>query len=172
MLIVSFTTSLSAHKNIWCAIIFVLIIYTPYYTLSKKNNYANIPNNTVLRVVKKTNVTVDYDVENLGIDNFSSKKIEIFNTIFVKNDTRKKVEVINSREKENVVEKLKLFTKVKTVTRDFSQTYKNAISEALPKSKQIVDRFHIFKNLTDDLNDYIKRNVAERLKMIDRKKML
>ena len=55
------------------------------------------------------------------------------------------MDVINSREKEKVVEKLRLFTKVKTVTRDFSKTYKNAISEALPKAKQIVDRFHIFK---------------------------
>ena len=65
----------------------------------------------------------------MGIDDFSSKKREIFNTIFVDNDKKKKVEVINSREKEDVVEKLKLFKKVKTVTRDFSQTYKNAINE-------------------------------------------
>lgn len=79
------------------------------------------------------------------------------------------MEVINSREKEDVIEKLKLFTKIKTVTRDFSQTYKNAIFEALPRAKQIVDRFHIFKNLTDDLNNYIKRNVAEPIKMINKK---
>ena len=58
---------------------------------------------------------------------------------------------------------MKLFTKVKTITRDFSQTYKNAINEALPKAIQIVDRFHILKNLTDDL----KRNIADRTKMID-----
>ena len=58
---------------------------------------------------------------------------------------------------------------MKTVTRDFSQTYKNAINEVLPKAIQIVDRFHIFKNLTDDLNDYLKRNIADRTKMIDRK---
>lgn len=103
----------------------------------------------------------------MGIDDFSSKKREIFNTIFVDNDKNKKVEVINSREKDDVVEKLKLFKKVKTVTRDFSQTYKNAISEALPKAKQIVDRFHILKNLTDDLNEYIKRNIKETIKMID-----
>lgn len=68
-----------------------------------------------------------------------------------------------------MVETLKLLTKVKTVTRDFSQTYKNAINEALPKAIQIVDRFHIFKNLTDDLNDYIKRNIADRIKMIDKR---
>ena len=32
----------------------------------------------------------DYEVENLGIDDFSSKKREIFNTIFVDNDKKKK----------------------------------------------------------------------------------
>ena len=64
---------------------------------------------------------------------------------------------------------MKLFTNVKTVTRDFSQTYRNAINEALPKAIQIVDRFHILKNLTDDLNDYLKRNIADRIQMIDTK---
>lgn len=83
------------------------------------------------------------------------------------NDNKKKVEVINSREKDEVVKTLKLFTKIKTITRDFSQTYKNAINEALPKAIQIVDRFHILKNSTDDLNDYLKRNIADRTKMID-----
>ena len=61
-----------------------------------------------------------------------------------------KIEIINSREKDDIVEVLKLFTDVETVTRDFSLTYKNAITEALPNAKQIVDRFHIIKNLTDD----------------------
>ena len=132
--------------------------------------HVDISNNTILRIIKKkTKIEIDYNVENLGINDFSSKKREIINTIFVDNDKKKKVEIINSREKEDVVEKLKLFTKVKTVTRDFSQTYKNAINEALPKAKQIVDRFHIFKNLTDDLNEYIKRNIKETIKMVDNK---
>ncbi len=108
-------------------------------------------------------------MKNLGIDDFSSKKREVFNTIFVDNDNKKKVEVIHSREKDDVVKTLKLFTKVKTITRDFSQTYKNAINEALPQAIQIVDRFHILKNLTDDLNDYLKRNIADRTQMIDKK---
>lgn len=134
-----------------------------------KDTHVNVSNNTILRIIKKTKIEVNYEVENLGIDDFSSKKREIFNTIFVDNDKNKKVEVINSREKDDVVEELKLFKKVKTVTRDFSQTYKNAINEALPKAKQIVDRFHIFKNLTDDLNNYIKRTIADTIKIIDDK---
>ncbi len=64
------------------------------------------------------------------------------------------------------MEVLKKFTNVETVTRDFSLTYKNAISEALPQAKQIVDRFHIFKNLTDDLCNYLKRTVSDKIKLI------
>ena len=56
--------------------------------------------------------------------------------------------------KNDVIETLKNFSNVETVTRDFSLTYKNAISEALPHAKQIVDRFHIEKNFTDDLCNY------------------
>ena len=80
-------------------------------------------------------------MKNLGIDDFSSKKREVFNTIFVDNDNKKKVEVIHSREKDDVVKTLQLFTKVKPITRDFSQTYKNAINEALPQAIQIVDSY-------------------------------
>lgn len=75
----------------------------------------NISNNTILRIIKKTKIEIDYEIKNLGIDDFSSKKREKFNTIFVDNDKRKK---------DDVVKTLKLFTKVKTITRDFSQTYK------------------------------------------------
>ena len=64
---------------------------------------------------------------------------------------------------------MKKFKNVKTVTRDFSQTYKNAINEALPKVKQIVDRFHIFKNLTDHLSEYIGRTIHGEIKIISEK---
>lgn len=74
--------------------------------------------------------------------------------------------MINSREKEAVVKVLKKFTNVETVTRYFSLTYKNAISEALPQAKQIVDIFHIFKNLTDDLCNYLKRTVSDKIKLL------
>ena len=83
----------------------------------------------------------------MGIDDHSSKKREIYNSIIVDNDKHKKIETINSKEKDDVVEILKKFINVETVTRDFSLTYKNAITEALPNAKQIVDRFHIEKIL-------------------------
>ena len=88
---------------------------------------------------------INYDAKNIGIDDYSSKKREIYNSIIVDNDTHKKIDSINSREKDDVVEILKKFSNVETITRDFSITYKNAIKEALANAKQIVDRFHIEK---------------------------
>ena len=111
---------------------------------------------------------IDYDkIENLAIDDFSSKKREIFNTIFVDNDAKKKIEVINTRDQKGVVITLKKFKNIKTVTRDFSQTYKNSIEEALPNAKQIVDRFHIFKNLTDHITEYLKRTIKNTIKILE-----
>lgn len=44
----------------------------------------------------------------MGIDDHSSKKREIYNSIIVDNDKHKKIETINSKEKDDVVEILKI----------------------------------------------------------------
>ena len=115
---------------------------------------------------------INYDAKNIGIDDYSSKKREIYNSIIVDNDTHKKIDSINSREKDDVVEILKKFSNVETITKDFSITYKNAIKEALANAKQMVDRFHIEKNFTDDLNNYLKRTAKDRIKLVMDEKQL
>ena len=40
-----------------------------------KDTYVNISNNTILRIIKKTKIEINYEVKNLGIDDFSSKMI-------------------------------------------------------------------------------------------------
>lgn len=59
------------------------------------------------------------------------------------------IDVIESREKEDVVAWLSLFPNLKTISRDGSLTYASAIKEAHPNAYQISDRFHLLKNLTD-----------------------
>ena len=88
-------------------------------------------------------------------------------SIVVDNDTSKRLEVIPSRKQSDVAVVLKQFKNVETVTRDFSKTYKAAIQKALPNAKQIVDRFHILKNLTDDVIEYLKRKVKNNIKIVD-----
>lgn len=75
--------------------------------------------------------------------------------------------MIPSRQQPEVVEILKKFKQAETVTKDFSKTYKASINEALPDAKQIIDRFHILKNLTEDMLEYLKRTVKEKIKITD-----
>jgi len=63
-------------------------------------------------------------------------------------DRRCIIDMIESREAKDVAEWLKSFSGVEIVSRDGSNTYASAISEALPNAIQITDRFHLLQNLT------------------------
>ena len=69
-------------------------------------------------------------------------------------DTHQIIDIIFSRELNDVVEWLKTYPNLKIVSRDGSITYKNAISLAHPKAIQINDRFHLLKNLTTYCKEY------------------
>ena len=102
---------------------------------------------------------------------FSYCKRKTYYSTLVDDYTSKQLEVIFSRNQPDVVEMLKRFPRVKTFTRDFSKTYKVSIEESHPNAKQIVDRFHILKNLTNDTIDYLKRKIGEKIKILDSSKL-
>ena len=68
-------------------------------------------------------------------------------------ESHKLVDMIESREMNDVLTWLEKYPNIQIVSRDGSRTYANAISEAHPKAIQISDRFHLIKNL----NDYATR---------------
>jgi len=80
-------------------------------------------------------------------------------------DTSKVVDMIPSRDTESVTEWLKGYQGVETVSRDGSTGYARAIGEALPKAKQVTDRFHLVKNLIESARNYIKRTIPGRIRM-------
>lgn len=72
-------------------------------------------------------------------------------------ENKKIVDILESRDYEEVKEWLKTFPNIEIVSRDGSIVYNKAIKDAHPKSIQISDRFHILKNLTDYCKKYVKR---------------
>ncbi|NOV57223.1 hypothetical protein B0H71_003468 [Clostridium saccharobutylicum] len=72
-------------------------------------------------------------------------------------DTHQVIDMIFSRELNDVVEWLKTYQNLKIVSRDGSITYKNAISLSHPKAIQISDRFHLLKNLTTYCKEYLNK---------------
>lgn len=94
---------------------------------------------SILRIVKNHSINVSYDAEHVGIDDFSFKKGVTFGTIICNLKSGKPIDLIDSRNLDEVTEHLKLYKNAKIVSRDRSTTYARAINDALPNVSQIAD---------------------------------
>lgn len=88
-------------------------------------------------------------ISNICIDDFALKKRQRYGTVMVDMDTHKVVDMIESREFDDVVRWLAEYPNLRIVSRDGSVTYAAAITAAHPAAMQVSDRFHILKNLNE-----------------------
>ncbi len=68
------------------------------------------------------------------LDDFAFKKRSSYGTIMVDLDSHRVIDLLNSREKNDVIEWLKQYPHISVVSRDGSRTYAAAIADAHPKS--------------------------------------
>ncbi len=118
----------------------------------------NIPysSSSCLRFIHKIpfhNYTIP---ECIGIDDWAKKKGQCYGTIIVNSKTGKAIELINSRSLEDLIAPLAMFKDTEYVTRDRARFYSKAITTSIPRAKQIADKFHLIKNLSDTISDEIK----------------
>lgn len=83
------------------------------------------------------------------IDDFALKKRQRYGTVMVNVENHKIVDMIESRETEDVSRWLAEYPNIRIVSRDGSQQYAAAITQAHPGAMQVSDRFHILKNLNE-----------------------
>lgn len=72
-------------------------------------------------------------------------------------DTHRVIDLLASREVEDVVEWLKGYPNIRIVSRDGSVSYKSAIEQTGMVIQQVSDRFHLLKGLTDAAKKVITR---------------
>lgn len=72
-------------------------------------------------------------------------------------ETHRVIDLIPSRNCEDVVPWLKSYPNLQVVSRDGSITYKKAINLSHPNAIQVSDRFHILKNLTSHCKYYLMK---------------
>nr|WP_275051673.1 ISL3 family transposase [Clostridium manihotivorum] len=104
-------------------------------------------------------------VTKVCIDDFAMKKRSTYGTVMIDIETKHIVDILDSRELDNVVEWLKTYPNLEVISRDGAQTYATAIKKAHPKSIQISDRFHILKNLTDYCKNYLTKILSFNVKL-------
>jgi len=95
----------------------------------------------------------------VGIDDFAFKKRFTYETIIVDEKTHQTVAVLVGRDGTTLKEWLKSNKHIKTVTRDRASAYAKAISEVLPDTMQIADRFHLHQDLLKAITKALGREI-------------
>ncbi len=102
-------------------------------------------------------ITNKSSVTKICIDDFAMKKRNSYGTVMVDIESRKVIDLLDSRDLDDVTKWLKTYPNLKVITRDGSVTYASAIKKAHPNAIQVNDRFHLLKNLTDYCKNYITK---------------
>ena len=99
----------------------------------------------------------NFSVKAVCIDDFALKKRQRYGTIMVDYESKRIIDMIESRETEDVAAWLSDYPNIEFVSRDGSQSYAAAITKGLPQAVQISDRFHLLQGICDRANKCFQR---------------
>lgn len=97
------------------------------------------------------------------MDDFAFKKGHTYGTVMVDIDTHRIIDLLPSREVDDVAGWLSSFPGLEIVSRDGSVSYNSAVKQANAGIVQISDRFHLLKGLTDAAKGVITSLVASNI---------
>lgn len=102
-------------------------------------------------------------VKKVCVDDFAFRKRYTYGTVMVDLDSHKIIDIIDSRETKQVENWLLTYPNLEIISRDGAQAYASAASHSHPEALQVSDRFHLFKNLSDSIEKYLRRLFPSRL---------
>jgi transposase len=112
---------------------------------------------TLLRRMRTRSCPAPSSVRILGIDDWCWKKGMTYGTILVDLELRKPIELLPDRTAETAEAWLRSHPEVEIVSRDRGGNYAAAARKGAPQAQQVADKFHLLKNLRDELKDFLAR---------------
>lgn len=128
--------------------------------LADRAGIATTPS-TLLRHLMQLPAPLARAVRVLGVDDFAWKKRFTYGTILVDLERRKIIDVLADRESATVAAWLKEHPEVALVIRDRGKDFTKAATVGAPQAQQVVDRFHVVKNLSEVLQEILGHCRAE-----------
>src|ERR1700730_14943588 len=113
----------------------------------------NIPGSadTLLRLVKQTELPVASSPRVVGIDDWSWKRRLRYGTLICDLESHRPIEVLPDRSVETVSAWFEKHPSIEVVSRDRSSEYAAAIKIGAPQAIEVADRWHLGKNLTESV---------------------
>jgi transposase len=127
---------------------------------AERSGIATTPS-TLLRQVMRLPAPVTRAVRVLGVDDWSWKKRFTYGTILVDLERRAIIDVLADRESTTVEAWLKNHPEVEVVVRDRGKDFAKAATAGAPQARQVVDRFHMVRNLSEVLAEILGHCRAE-----------
>ncbi len=104
---------------------------------------------TLLRLIRQMAPPTPPVVQAIGIDDFALRRGRRYGTVIVDQERRRPLDLLPDRSAETLAAWLRRHETLTTITRDRSTEYARGIAAGAPQAVQILDRWHLHKNLRE-----------------------
>jgi transposase len=116
---------------------------------------------TLLRLIRATPDKPFPTPPILGVDDFAFRRRRTYGTILVDLEKRVPVDLLPDREADTLAKWLLAHPGVEFISRDRGGDYAKGAKEGAPNAKQIADRWHLLKNLSETMQSYFLRKSSQ-----------
>ena len=102
---------------------------------------------TLLRLVKRSPLPPVMAPQAAGVDDFALRRGKTYGTIVVDLLTHRPVDLLRERTAETLSHWLQTHSGVEFISRDRSSEYMRGAAEGAPEAQQVLDRWHVLKNV-------------------------
>jgi len=115
---------------------------------------------TLLNLIRATPLPAVGDVRLLGLDEWAWRKGRRFGTILVDLARHRVIALLPERSADSTAAWLAQHSEIEVITRDRSKLYADAATRGAPQAVQVVDRFHLIRNLSDAIEAFLRTKGA------------